>query len=371
MNPLDEVRAWLTRYIKTITPMDYDLLALWIAHTHLLDRLRTSPRLIVTSPFPGAGKTTCLEHIMALGARTTFASNALTAPAAARLAGDRRTILIDEADKTIGSGSDTQRMLLGIVNAGYKHSGTYLVTRPDESDATGWSVAEVPVFGALAMAGISPELPEDTRSRSVVVRLLPDINDSVAESDWETIEADSEALRERLATWASGVSVATDETLPAGVVGRLREVWRPLKRAALAAGGDWAQRCDDLAQRHVNELILAREEGLHAERPHVALVRDVFGVWHLAESSEGYAPTVDLLAALHSHSPATWGEQQPPGRRPLTSQRMGRMLVTNYGIHATRQRGDGPRGYLWAEFLPVWHSIGLIGMEGVTGHAAA
>src|SRR3954453_5706149 len=60
---LDEVRAWLDRYICTVGENDLDLLALWAAHTHLVVEPYTSPRLVLDSPVPGSGKTTTLEHL--------------------------------------------------------------------------------------------------------------------------------------------------------------------------------------------------------------------------------------------------------------------------------------------------------------------
>lgn len=364
---LDGVHDWWQRFIKTTGEHDHDLLTLWLALTYVLDRTRTCPRLIVTSPFPGAGKTTVLEHLHSLGHRPTFASNALSASALANLAREGRTILIDEADKHVGSGNESQRALLGIVNAGYKASGTYAVNVADEREPTGWRVAEVPVFGPVAMAGLSLGLPDDTLSRSLVVRLLPDIAGAVEESDWESIEEEARGLREQLAAWTSKAELCAGETLPDGIVGRLREVWRPLKRVAVAAGGDWPERVDLLACRHRDELAMLRDDGLYRERPHVVLLRDLFGVWHVADRTNSYAPTGALLDALHRHAPEQWGSAQPGGRTPLTAQRMGRMLVDNYGIHASRLRRDGPRGYLWSHFGPAWESLGLIGATGVDG----
>lgn len=79
--------------------------------------------------------------------------------------------------------------------------------------------------------------------------------------------------------------------------------------------------------------MLARAEGLFRERLHVVLLRDVYGVWLVADATESRPPTNDMLAALHTHAPDQWGHPQPAGRTALTSQRMGRMLVDNFSIH--------------------------------------
>lgn len=370
-NVLDELFAWLRRYVRTSSDHDLWLLTLWIAHTHLIGQCRTTPRLLITSPLPGAGKTTTLEHVQALARRPALASNALSASALANLAREQRTILIDEADKHIGSGSEAQRAALGIVNAGYKSSGTYAVNVADDREPTGWRVAEVAVFGPLAMAGISPDLPPDTLSRCVTVWLLPDVGETVHESDWELIECDAEDLRARLSSWGDRVELATGETLPGGISGRLREVWRPLKRVAVAAGGNWPARCDELARRHLAEISAQRDSGLIAERPHIVVSRDLFGVWHLADpDNSGFAATSDLLTLLHQHAPTTWGLGQGLGRTPLNAKRLAAMLAKHFGIHPTRRRvgddSDQRRGYLWADLEPVWTALGLI----TSGHQA-
>jgi hypothetical protein len=43
-------------------------------------------------------------------------------------------------------------------------------------------------YAPVAMAGNSPRLPDDTRSRAIRIPLLPDLDGTVEESDWEHIE---------------------------------------------------------------------------------------------------------------------------------------------------------------------------------------
>lgn len=50
-------------------------------------------------------------------------------------------------------------------------------------------------YGPVALAGNSPNLPDDTRSRCITVLLLPDLDGTVADSDWQHIEEDALALQ--------------------------------------------------------------------------------------------------------------------------------------------------------------------------------
>src|SRR5271165_190189 len=102
----------------------------------------------------------------------------------------------------------------------------------------------------VAMAGNSPRLPPDTASRSLRVLLMPDIDGTVEDSDWEAIQAEAGKLKADLESWADQVrdqvkGMAVD--LPNGCIGRSKEKWRPLKRVAAAAGGDWPTIVDRLA----------------------------------------------------------------------------------------------------------------------------
>ena len=75
-----------------------EIVALWILHTHCFDCFLHSPRLAITSPEKGCGKTTLLDVAARLVARPLSTSNA-TVSAIFRVVGwPSRALLIDEAD---------------------------------------------------------------------------------------------------------------------------------------------------------------------------------------------------------------------------------------------------------------------------------
>ena len=200
-----EISEWLATYICTVTDADLDLLTLWAAHTHLVAETYTTPRLQIDSPIPESGKTTCLEHLQRLSMRSVqMASLASPALLTRMLDAEQRTILIDEADRSLNPEKEGIAELLAVINSGYKRGATRPVLVPGKGGK--WEVREMPTFAAVALAGNSPNLPEDTRSRIIrVLLLLPDLNGTVAESDWELIEADAAALHDALAAWADQV----------------------------------------------------------------------------------------------------------------------------------------------------------------------
>lgn len=354
---LDTVRAHLGRYICTVSDDDLDLLALWSAHTHLTAETYTTPRLVLDSPVPGSGKTTVLEHLERLCLHPVQAAS-LSSPAllTRMLEGGTRTLLIDEADRSLSPEKEGVGELLAVLNSGYKRGATRPVLVPEKGG--GWVVAELPTYCPVAMAGNSPRLPEDTVSRTIRVLLLPDLEDRVEESDWERIGDDVREMGQMLADWATVVreQVRTRRPdLPEGIRGRSRERWAPLKRIADAAGGRWPDVVDRLAVRDKDREEADREDGMVRERPAVLLLRHLYELW---PDDEPFASTNQLLHLLINHHPEAWGIGSPFGK-PLTAQRLGRMLVSSYGINSTRLARDEPRGYTMASLKPVLRRMGV------------
>ncbi|WP_344391586.1 bifunctional DNA primase/polymerase [Dietzia cercidiphylli] len=354
---LDEVRDWLARYVRTTSPGDLDILALWAVHTHFMGQLYTTPRLLLDSPMPEAGKTTVVEHFARLCFSPSQASALSSAALLARMVrSEPRTLLIDEADRNLDPKRDGVGDLLSVINTGYKRGGTRPVLVPVKD---GWEVQEMSTYSPVLMAGISPNLPDDTRSRCIRVVLMRDHDDTVEESDWEAIEDDADQLAARIAAWAEVVAdeVAVNRPpLPEGIKGRARERWSPLKRIATVAGGRWPATVDELATTEAEELKTEREEGHVQKRPALALIDHIAEVWKPWESFVGSEDLVRRLIIAH---PEVWGAESSYGRA-LTVQRMGRMLSSAYKVHTTRQpTDDRTRGYTARSLDAATSGLGL------------
>jgi hypothetical protein len=350
---LDEVTDWLAKYISPTVAADLQL-PLFAAHTHLIEESYTTPRLLIDSPVPGSGKTTCLEHLQHLCHRpVTIATISSTALLTRMLSIEQRTILIDEADRALNPERDGTSDLLAVINSGYKRGSTRPVLVSNGQD---WEAKEMPTYAAVVMAGNNPNLPEDTRSRTIRIVLLPD--DDVEESDWELIEEEALDLQMRLAAWADQVREQVRTTrpdLPEGITGRFREKWAPLKRIAVAAGGFWPEIVDLQAASNRKEVEIDREDGLIQQRPQVVILKHIYEVW---PENTVFLPTADLIGLLSIKHSEVWGDEGPFGKK-LTPQRLGRMLAGGYKIHSDREGGVGPRGYFRPQFDRVWRQLRL------------
>lgn len=374
---LREVHDWFATYISTTTAADHELLALFAAHTHLAAETYTTPRLQVDSPVPSSGKTTCLEHLQRLCHRSVLmASVASPALLTRMLDAELRTILIDEADRSLSPDKEGIADLFAVLNSGYKRGATRPVLVPTKGG--GWGVSEMPTFSPVVIAGNNPNLPEDTRSRIIRVLLLPDLDGTVEETNWELIEENAIGLHDQLARWADQVREEVRigrPTVPAGITGRFREKWAPLKRVAAAAGGDWAAAVDRMALNDKEEYELDKEDGLIREVPAAVLLKHIYELWQRPHRSEQkFMPTENLRAELVSDHPAVWGAEGPIGK-DLTAKRLGSMLAKGYKIHSKRETRDGPRGYLRSDFERAWSRMGVSprvsGPSGASGSSGA
>ena len=358
---LDRVRAWIERFVCTMHDRDLDLLTLWAAHTWLVMETGTTPRLVLDSPVPGSGKTTTLEHLERLCLHPIQMAS-LSSPAllTRMLDAGMRTVLIDEADRSLSPDKEGVGELLAVLNSGYKRGGTRPVLVPVKGG--GWGVQEMPTYSPVVMAGNSPRLPEDTVSRTIRVLLLPDLDGRVEESDWELYDQPARDLGEHLRAWAEGVRDdvrTTRPDLPEGIRGRARERWGPLKRVAVAGGGRWPAVVDDMALHDKEQQDMDREDGMVRDRPAVMLLKHLHELWPTGQT---FTPTAEMLASLVASHPAEWGVNSPFGKT-LTAQRLGRMLASAYAVNSTRPDRDGPRGYTYASLLPVWRRMGIVTPE--------
>ena len=138
-----------------------EVLALWAMHTHAFDCFAHSPRLSITSPEKGCGKTTTLDVLGELVARPLPTSNASVAAVFRIVEMAAPTLLIDEADTFLKENDE----LRGILNTGHRKGGQVTRTIGDDHEPrqfSTWAPA------AIAMIG---KLPDTLEDRAVTVSL--------------------------------------------------------------------------------------------------------------------------------------------------------------------------------------------------------
>lgn len=356
---LGEVRAHLDKHIYTADSDGDDsvTLALWTAHTWAIEALYTSPRLLFDSPMPGSGKTTALEHVGRLSrARLSMAAVSSSALIPRVLEAGPRTLLIDECDRSLSGKKQGIEDIVAILNTGYKKGASrpVLVKNADGN----FDAKEMSTFAAVAMAGNSPDLPDDTRSRTIEILLLPANNGEIVETDWEVLDEAVALLAGRL---QEAVEAVADEfaglavDLPKELSGRRKEVWRPLMRVAVVAGGTWPELVARVIAKDIERLAAAIEDGLVYEKPHVVLVKDMHAVF----GTEPFMSTAAVIAGLVARNSSMWGQDASRGFTELTAKRLGSMLSKNFRVRSCQPTRGAQRGYRRAELERAWASVGV------------
>lgn len=351
---LDKLEAHFNRYIFSASDSTGKLLTLWTAHTYFMEQLESSPRLHVTAPEFGSGKTTLLEHVQKLSYNPVKLDAGLTKSLLVRLTDSKRTILIDEVEKTIDPKHEAYGLVVAVVNSGYKVDGSTMI---QEQDSQGnWVPRQFSTFAPIAFSGNGNKLPEDCMSRAIVLPIIRDRKGIAERTVWKNLREPVAVLRQELETWASSVTLPSSVSLPVGCVGRMVDVYEPLKMVAVAVGGDWPGFVDSLIEEELSRQEEEEDAGLSYEAPHVTLARDLFEVFE--DDFMGSEAICEKLAKLNPHS---WGDLNTKYLK-ITPHRLGKMLSTAYRISPTRTRIDGVkvRGYNRQSFVRVWETHGLI-----------
>lgn len=208
------------------------------------------------------------------------------------------------------------------------------------------------------MAGNSPRLPEDTVSRSIRILLMPDLDHTVEDSDWELIEDDAQELHAATSMWAKTAQEQVKGMvveLPEGCIGRSKEKWRPLKRIAVVAGGRWPAITDSLINQSLTEDAAEREAGLKTLPIGMVMMIDLHTVW---PDGENFAGTRALVSKLINHNPEYWGPNGSFGKA-LTDTRFAQIVMRASRVTPDRLGGRGARGYLRLTLEPVWRRLGI------------
>lgn len=343
---LDDVRAFLRRFVAFPSEDALNATTLWAAHTHALDAFDCTPRLALLSPEPGSGKTRALEVLELLVLRPLLTVNVTPAYLFRKVADDAGapTLLFDEIDTVVGPRAKDNEDIRGMLNAGYRRGATAgrCVIRGKTVE-----VEELPAYAAVALAGLD-DLPDTIMTRSIVVRMQRRApHEHVDPYRRRVHAADGLQLRERLAAWIDATRSSIDNAwpdLPAGIEDRNADVWEPLLAIADAAGGAWPAEARGSAVALV-AAARAKDGGLG-----VRLLADLRTVFDAARCDR--LATEVILEALLKIEESPWSDLRG---KPLDSRSLANMLG-KYEVKPKQLRFDDKniRGYERADLLDQW-----------------
>ena len=323
---LDEIVAAIRRYV-VLSEYAARACACWVVHTFLAEHFLVSPRLSISSPTKGCGKTTLLDVLYRLVLRPLLASNVTPAAVFRVIEKYKPCLLIDEADTFLGVNDE----LRGILNSGHRKGGSVLRVTGDD--------LEPRQFATFAPCGIAliGTLPPTLADRSIPIELNRRRPNEPVESFRPDKAGRLEQLARQAARWARDNAVAVaaaDPEMPEEVTNRARDNWRVLKAIAIVAGGKWPE--------HIDEAAKAAQARVEDEASRLELLlEDIRAVGFGGNDTE--VRSADLVQHLIELEGRPWAEFSHG--KPLTQNRLARLLKPlaigpgNVGPENSRARG--------------------------------
>jgi putative DNA primase/helicase len=329
---LGDVSASIRRHV-VMPEHAADATALWLLHTYLVTCAGISPRLAITSPEKGCGKTTLLDVLSHLVWRPLPTASATAAAIFRVVEMQQPTLLIDEADTFLPE----NEQLRGILNSGHRRGGFVLRTVGEDHEPRKFAT-----YSACAIALIG-KLPGTVADRSISIELRRRRADEPIYPFRGDRTKHLDELARKAARWASDHAEdvgAADPEMPARVINRAADNWRPLLAIAEVAGGEWLER----ARRAVAAMTQGTMEDQSAG---VQVLSDIGDVFEARNTDR--LTSADLVESLIAIEGRPWAEWR--GGKPITPNGLARLLKP-FGIAPTTIRVGSrtPKGYQLAQF---------------------
>jgi hypothetical protein len=341
MHPLDQVHAFIGRFVSYPSLEAQVAHALWIAHAHLMEHWDSTPRLAFLSPEPGSGKSRALEVTALLVPRPVETVNATPAYLFRKVADPEGppTLLYDEIDTVFGPKARDNEDVRGMLNAGHRRGA---VAGRCVKKGKIFETEDLPAYCAVALAGLG-NLPDTITTRSVIIPMRRRAPDETVEPFRDrTQRKEAEPILNALASWCAAISSVDFPEMPDGIADRDADVWEALIVVADLAAGKWPARARSAA--------VALVTAAKAKPPSLGLrlLADIRGALGEAEQMT----TAALLDALNGMEEAPWGDMKG---KMLDSRSLARMLA-RYEVKPSKLRIGmaTANGYTHADLYDAW-----------------
>jgi Protein of unknown function (DUF3631) len=346
-NVLELTRFILEEYLD-MKPHEHTAAALWVLYTHIFDRFTISPRLALSSPVNGCGKTTALAVIEQLAFRPERMDNATPAVIYHLIDRLNGTVLVDEADNL---GLRENSILRAVLNSGHRKGGN--IRRVIRGAPKKFST-----FTPMAIAAIGA-LPLPLMRRSIIVHM----EKTAGVAHLKRFDTnDSETMRRInivygfIRRWAGAKpKLDLDPELPKDLRTRVADNWRPLVAIADSFGPYWGG--------VARETAVTFAHAYHDEDVGVVLLSDLRDIFN--RTSADRMTSIDLIATLLDIEESGWSEyrgaRDDQAPRKFTQGEMARLLRP-FGVRprsiwplTKRRQGTSSRkGYYRSQFESAW-----------------
>jgi Protein of unknown function (DUF3631) len=308
-----------------------ETVAVWVLHTYCYDAFMISPRLAITSPEKGCGKTTLLDVLACLVARPLPTSNATVGAIFRVVETMKPTLLMDEAETFLPENDE----LRGILNTGHRKGGSVLRCVGDDHEPRTFST-----WAPAAIAAIG-KLPDTIEDRSISCKMRRRKATERVESFRSDRTEHLRILVRKAMRWVADNDDALRDADPdvGELQNRVADNWRPLLAVADVAGGEWPRRMWEIA----TAAVAARAE----QSIKVQLLTDIKAAFEAKGTDRLTSESLtEFLVKLEDRPWVEW-----KGGRPLTKAGLGRLL-SPFGVGSAPIRFglDVAKGYHLSAF---------------------
>jgi hypothetical protein len=287
-----------------------DAITLWIVHAHALEGFHITPRLNLSSPEKGCGKTTLLDVIATLLPRPLRTENCTSAVLFRLVDKHCPTLLLDEIDTYLAAHDE----LRGLLNAGHRKGAKAVRCEGDNNEVRAFNA-----FAPVVLAGIG-SLPGTLHDRSLLVPLVRAKPGEIAHRfDSRKISMETE-LKTKLSRWSIDhieELSSSDPVMPESAHNRLADNWRPLFAIAQAVGGSWREKVSRSFE-HLNSDAQADE----AQGIGTTLLADIKDLFEETGSRKLFSATItERLIEIEGRP---WAEYRRG--KPLSKNQLARLL---------------------------------------------
>jgi putative DNA primase/helicase len=302
---LSDIAAVIRRHV-VLSADTAETVAVWVLHTYCYNAFMISPRLAITSPEKGCGKTTLLDVLGCLVARPLPTSNATVGAIFRVVETMKPTLLMDEAETFLPENDE----LRGILNTGHRKGGSVLRCVGDDHEPRTFST-----WAPAAIAAIG-KLPDTIEDRSIGCKMRRRKASERVESFRSDRTEHLGVLVRKAMRWAADHDGDLRDADPdvGELQNRVADNWRPLLAIADVVGGTWPKRLREI----VAAAVAARSE----QSIKVQLLTDIKAAFETKGADKLSSEVLtDFLVKLDDRPWVEW-----KGGRPLTKAGLGRLL---------------------------------------------
>lgn len=344
---LDELTAAIREYVHLTTPEQGWTIALWVAHTYVMDQMDSTPRLGIKAPTRQSGKTRLLEVVRPVVKDGWHVEGPSAATLYRNIEKKQPTILFDEADRYFEKRAEEKADVVQVLNAGYRRG----VSVPRVvGTGTKQEVMDFPVYAAVALAGIAKNWPDTILDRSIVITLQrkkkSEPTARYRAAGIRRMEELGSRLQRTMALVTDPLNVEQAD-LPTELDDRAQDSWEGLLAIAERAGGEWPERARTAA-------IALSSRGIDTEddRLEIVALRDMRQVFTNYDDPS-HLSTTTIVEEMRNIAESPWTDE----KYPLNAHRLGKHMRL-FGIKSRQQHRGDARGYFRVDIEDQWERIG-------------